>query len=77
MLVVIDRKVIVNKLIIALNVVIAKKWIKQLMGDQVEAFNYLLENSKDLTDDELSPTDLEVVAIVDKLLEEHSDDHGN
>jgi len=76
-LVVIDRKVIVNKLIIALNVVIAKKWIKQLMGDQVEAFNYLLENSKDLTDDELSPTDLEVVAIVDKLLEEHSDDHGN
>ena len=47
------------------------------MGDQVEAFNYLLENSKDLTDDELSPTDLEVVAIVDKLLEEHSDDHGN
>jgi hypothetical protein len=76
-LVVIDRKVIVNKLIIALNVVIAKKWIKQLMGDQVEAFNYLLENSKDLTDDELSPTDLEVVAIVDKLLEEHSVDHGN
>ena len=66
-----------NKLIIALNVVIAKKWIKQLMGDQVEAFNYLLENSKDLTDDELSPADLEVVAIVDKLLEEHSDDHGN
>lgn len=62
---------------IALNVVISKKWIKQVVGDQAEAFNYLLENSKDLTDDELTEADLEIVAIVDKLLEEHSETDSN
>lgn len=66
-----------NKLIIALNVVSAKKWVSQLVGDQVEAFNYLLENCKDLTDDELSESDLAIVAIVDQLLEEYSETDSN
>lgn len=66
-----------NKLIIALNVIVAKKWINQLMGNDIEAFNYLLENSKDLTDEELNPSDWEIVAIVDKLLEELADKNSN
>jgi hypothetical protein len=57
-----------NKLIDALNIITSLGWSKQLSEDHFEAMLSLRESAKLKTDDELSPEDLDVVNLVNKIL---------
>jgi hypothetical protein len=59
-----------NKLTDTLKIIQALGWTKALSKEHYKAFEFLVENKKDCTNEELSDADLAVVEFVNKILEE-------